>query len=103
MGVDYAAISGIGIRITKEQIMKLFNINEDEVANIAGDVKDNMAVLDYGDGNYSGDENKYCLVIDDIFLNGINGIQKTVEDFIQFLKNNKIENKIEFICEILVW
>ena len=97
MSVDYSPVAGIGINITKEQIMKTFKVEE-----IGFKMDNNIILLRYGEGNYTGEEDEYCMVIFDLFKNGIDGIQKTVDDFIQYLKNNNLPTEIRFISEILV-
>lgn len=97
-------IAGIGIDITKEQIMKTFKV-ENIYKLIDENTSDNVVIFRYGDRSVTGDDEDefFCLVIYDLFINGIDGIQKTVNDFIQYLKTNNLPTDIRLISEILIW
>lgn len=85
MGVDYSAISGIGV--------KVFDIKDGDEDT---DLYDKLEELDYKDlysyavgGNeYAGEKNFYIL-IEDPFKDGYNIISK-VGDFMKWLYDNKI-------------
>lgn len=106
MGVDYSPVGGIGVKLTHEMKCKLIVANEGEahdgcVDSLLGDLE--FCYAEAGDGNYSGNENDFYLLVEGDTLMEINQNSK---EFLQRLNSYGIkikEEDLEVISELHVW
>jgi hypothetical protein len=77
MGIDYSAVGGIGVQLTKERIQKLIGANVFSQKEWEADYGLCLKKLKFpyslaGDGSYTGEEHRYYLHIPGHNLNEIN-------------------------------
>ena len=102
MGVDYDAVGGIGIRVTKERLQKLgYNEDDNDVSSFLDDVV-GVTYSEYG-SCYSENSLEYAwMVPGSKYLECV----KNIPEFLKELNDknlNVTEEDLEIIEEIFIW
>jgi hypothetical protein len=111
MGVDYTVVAGIGVYTTKQNLIKAFNLEEEDDVDFmevidgyveCSEYKEIIQVEEYG-SRYVKDDIDYMLLFKSDSPIMSEEYIKDFRKFEQFLKDFKFDNNIEFITEMLIW
>lgn len=101
MGVDYSANFGVGFRIKAD-------IDENDELNVIDYLEELIDVSKYnwfevGDGNYTGKDNDYYVVLDDI--KPINTLEDRIEELREHLLSEHfiIEEDWDLVGGLEIW
>ena len=106
MGVDYSPVGGIGIKIEGKIKNKLIVANDGEsydgdMDSLCGDL--DLTCSESGDGNYTGDENDWYIMVEGETLMEINkNAPKLIEKLSGYGINIKM-GELKVIQELCIW
>jgi hypothetical protein len=104
MGVDYSPVGGIGIEVTGKIKAKLKAAATDSY-ECMGELLDDLGIpyKEAGDGNYSGKENSFYLIVEGETLTEINNnAEKFIKNMSEFGIKVKSDDLV-VIEELHVW
>jgi hypothetical protein len=105
MGVDYNGVGGIGLEVTNEIKKKLVVANDGDFCGCMDTLLDDLEFeyREAGDGNYSGEENTYYIMVEG---ENLREIIENSEPFIERLSNMGIIvtfDNLKVIEDLRVW
>lgn len=101
MGVDYDASFGIGIEIEESNFNSDYECMEEWLDTILEDTP--YKYEQYGEGDYTGKDNTFIIIMDDPFSDGYD-ITEKVNQMGGFLRKHSIDfAKIDIVGGLYVW